>query len=238
MKDKTILIGGCSYSESHKPPNSIRPYDYSDWDDSKVWYPWTDMLDDDFGDGNNIINLARSSAGQSTIVSSLMKKLIELDFKVDLILVQWSSPARIFAEKESDILESIKGQGIDLLANKGIDVFTQEYYDELTNLGYDIAFNSFLQIYLFMNVLKSKKIKYKFFWGWSVSHTVSKYKFLFDLIYDENFILINEYGSMHGYANRHLGVENTNVSHLNNHPNTKSHLLFYNNIIKPMITKY
>lgn len=238
MKGKTILIGGCSYSESTKPKNLPRPFDYSHYDSTRVWYPWTDMLDDEFGDDNTVINVAKGSSGQSTIVSFLMKQLIELDFKVDLVIVQWSSIFRLFAEKESDLLESINQQGIELLSQKGTDVFTLDYYDKLKELGHDIELNSFLQIYLFMNILKTKKINYKFFWGWNQKTTISKYDSFIKEIYDENFILLDNYGSMHGYANTILGINNTNVSNINNHPNTKSHKLFYKDIIREIIKKY
>lgn len=236
MKGKTILIGGCSYSESNKEPNKPRPFDYSHYDSTTVWYPWTDMLDDEYGDDNNIINVARGSAGQSTIVSLVSKKLFELNFNVDLLLVQWSSPVRVFAEKESDLLESINQQGIDLLSHKGIDIFTDEYYIKLAKIGDDVIFNSLLQIYLFKSLLDLHDINYKFFWGWNQNIDYKKYKFVIDKIYDNKFIMMDKGGSMHEYANSIFGENNTKV--LDGHPNTKSHKLFYKDIIREIIKKY
>ena len=233
IENKTILIGGCSFSESQKK------YNHTSFDPKKNWYPWTDLMDDEFGKNNNIINLARGSAGQSTIVSLLTKKLLELNFNVDLVIVQWSSTHRLFGEKEEDLIENINHQGFELLSQKGIDVFTKEYYEKLTQLGYDISYNSLLQIYLFKNLLESKNIKYKFFWGWSQSDVkTDKYSNLIDDIYDDNFLRFKSldgtnHGGMHDYANQVLGEENTEVN--DGHPNSESHKVFYNDIIKPIL---
>ena len=233
MNNKTILIGGCSFSESQKKYNHIS------FDQNKNWYPWTDLLDDEFGKYNNIINLARGSAGQSTIVSLLTKKLFELDFKVDKVIVQWSSHYRMFGEKEENLLENIHSQGIELLSQKGIDVFTDEYYDKLNQLGYDIVFNSLLQIFLFQNLLKSKGIDYTFFWGWTENTIdLSQYSFLLSEIYDSNFLRYKSTsgkldGGMHDYANQVLGEENTEVE--DGHPNSEAHKVFYNHVIRPIL---
>lgn len=233
MENKTILIGGCSYSESQKK------YNHTSFDPNKDWIPWTDLMDDEFGKNNNIINVARGSAGQSTIVSLLTKKLLELNFNVDLVIVQWSSTHRLFAEKEEDLVEQINGQGLELLSQKGIDIFTKEYYEKLSELGYDISYNSLLQIYLFKNLLESKNLKYKFFWGWSqFGIKTDKYSNLIDNIYDDNFLRFKtldgtNHGGMQDYVNQIIGQENTKVE--DGHPNSESHKVFYNDIIKPIL---
>lgn len=232
MKNKTILIGGCSYSESQKQFNHIT------YHDNINWYPWTDLLDDEFGKTNTIINVARGSAGQSTITSLLMKELFEINFDVDLVLVQWSSLIRLFAEKEEDLLEEINNQGLELLSHKGIDVFTDEYLIRLKKMGFDVTFNSLIQIYLFQNLLESKNIKYKFFWGWNQNIDMKQYEFILEKIYNDNFILFNScnknlYGGMHDYANLILGEDNTEVDC--GHPNSKAHEVFYKDIIKPIL---
>ena len=233
MENKTILIGGCSYSESQKKFNNLI------FNPDKDWYPWTDLLDDEFGKENNIINLARGSAGQSTIVSFLTKKLLELDFKVDMVLVQWSSPHRIFAEKESDLIETINSQGIELLSQKGIDIFTKEYYEKIEKMGHDILYNSLLQIFLFKNLLDFKGIKYNFFWGWCDNKIdLSNQSFILDKIYDKNFLRYRtasgkEDGGMHDYANLVLGENNSQVE--DGHPNSEAHKVFYNHVIRPLL---
>jgi len=245
MKNKTILIGGCSYSESQKKfrlvKNEIMFHNNSEYDPKKNWYPWTDLLDDEFGKTNNIINLARGSAGQGYIVSQLTQKLFELDFKVDLLIVQWSNPARMFADKEADLIESVRLQGYEMLSSKGIDIFTKETKERLDKVGYDITFNSLNQIYLFQNLLKSKNIKYKFFWGWQQNINYDKYGYILNSIYDDDFMLFTkqgdnpklEGGGMHDYTNLILGENNTEVE--DGHPNSKAHKVFYKDIIKKII---
>lgn len=245
MENKTILIGGCSYSESQKKFRLIKNgemfHNHSKYDPNKYWYPWTDILDDDYGDTNNIINLAKGSAGQGYIVSQLTQKLFELDFKVDLVIVQWSNPSRMFVDKESDLIEAVRTQGYEMLSSKGIDIFTKETKERLDKVGYDITFNSLNQIYLFQNLLKSKNIKYKFFWGWQQNIDYDKYGYVLNNIYDDDFMLFTqppddpkrEGGGMHDYVNQILGKENTEVS--DGHPNSESHKIFYNDIIKNII---
>jgi len=247
MENKTILIGGCSYSESQKKfrfvKNETLFHNHAEYDPKKNWYPWTDMLDDEYGSTNTIINEAKGSSGQGMIVSKLTKKLFELDFKVDLVIAQWSNPSRMFTDKESDIVEAVRTQGLEMLSVKGIDIFTKESKERMDMVGYDITFNSLNQIYLFKNLLESKGIKYKFFWGWQQNINYEKYRFILDEIYSKDFMLFvpedenpkREGGGMHDYANMILGSNNTEVE--DGHPNTESHRIFYNDIIKNKILK-
>lgn len=245
MKDKKILIGGCSYSESQKKfrfvENEILFHNHEEYDSNKNWYPWTDLLDDEFGKDNSIINEAKGSAGQGMIVSKLTKKLLELDFNVDLVIVQWSSPIRIFTEKESDIVEAVRTQGLEMLSSKGIDIFTKETKERMEMVGYDITFNSLNQIYLFKTLLESKNIDYRFFWGWSMHEQVHPYELYNNYILNDKFLLFGpeddeKIGGMHDYANLILGSENTEVD--DGHPNSDAHKVFYNDIIKPFLLGY
>lgn len=248
MEDKTILIGGCSFSESMKGryfnvKNEEEFFKDSNFNSKKDWYPWTDLFHDEFGENNNIINVSKGSAGQSTIVSNLMQKLFELNFKVDKVIVQWSNTARIFAEKESDLIENLNSQGFELLANKGIDIFTKEYYEKIEKMGFDINFNSLTQILLFKNILKVKNIPYSFFWGWD-NCLDKKYNQITKEIYDDNFWLYthgtseNKHlsGGFLEYVNDALG-HNGEAEMEDGHPNSASHKLFYNEIIKPKIIR-
>lgn len=246
MENNTILIGGCSFSESMKGryfnvKNESEFYNDPSYNAEKDWYPWTDLLDDEYGEANNIVNVSRGSAGQSTIVSNLMKKLFELNFKVDKVIVQWSNTARIFAEKESDLIESLNSQGFELMANKGIDIFTKEYYEKIENLGFDVNFNSLTQILLFKNFLKSKNISYNFFWGWDNGFD-NNYNQILEEIYDDNFWRY-EHGTQENketdggfleYVNDELGHDGE-AEMSDGHPNSEAHKLFYNKIIKPKI---
>ena len=232
MAGKKILIGGCSFSESQK---HLHKYGFNEGRD---WIPWTDLLQDEFGNSNTIINTARGSSGQSNIVSLLSKKLLELDFDVDMVVVQWSNTSRLFTEKESDLIEKIQSQGYDLLSSKGIDIFTEESRNQIEKMGYDITFNSLLQIYLFKNLLESKNIDYRFFWGWSMHERICSYELYNKHILNDKFLLFGppddvKEGGMHDYANLVLGESNTEVE--DGHPNSAAHRVFYDDIIKPLL---
>ena len=242
MENKTILIGGCSFSEGMKKrysevTNEKEFYSDVNFNKEKDWYPWTDLLDDEYGKSNNIINVSQGSAGQLTISSNISQKLFELDFKVDKVIIQWSNLARTFSEKESDLIENINSQGFELLANKGIDIFTDELKDRIEKMGYDIKFNSLLQIYFLKNLLESKNINYKFFWGWD-NGLDGEYENIKKEIYNEHFWLYDYEGSREGgfleYVKKELGGKE-NAEMEDGHPNSESHKLFYNNIIKPEI---
>lgn len=219
---KTILIGGCSFSQTQNWPEEKNP----------IWIPWTDLLVREYGNTYNIVNLAKSSFGQSKIVESILGELIERNFNVDYVLIQWSAVGRAYATNQKDLdLDFITNQHEYILDTDKLGWTT----DVLNQIDYSFYINSLNQIYLLKTLLKEKNIPFKMFWGWQqITDTVERVSRLLDLIYDNDFWRWETHGGMREYIVSKLG-EKDGRGGVGLHPTTKGQAYFYNTIIKKFI---
>lgn len=219
---KTILIGGCSFSQTQNWPEEKNP----------IWIPWTDLLVREYGNTYNIVNLAKSSFGQSKIVESILGELIERNFNVDYVLIQWSAVGRAYATNQKDLdLDFITNQHEYILDTDKLGWTT----DVLNQIDYSFYINSLNQIYLLKTLLKEKNIPFKMFWGWQqITDTMERVSRLLDLIYDNDFWRWETHGGMREYIVSKLG-EKDGRGGVGLHPTTKGQAYFYNTIIKKFI---
>jgi len=222
MKNKTILIGGCSFSQTQNWPEDKNP----------MWIPWTDLLKREHGNTNHIVNLAKSSFGQSKIVESILGELIERNFNVDGVIIQWSAVGRAYATNQKDLdLDLITNQHEYILDTDKLGWTT----DVFNQIDYSFYINSLNQIYLLKTLLKEKNIPFKMFWGWQqITDTMEETSPLLDLIYDNDFWRWETHGGMREYIISKLG-EKDGTGGVGLHPTTKGQTYFYNTIIKKFI---
>jgi hypothetical protein len=216
---KKILIGGCSFSQTQNWPEEKNP----------PWIPWTDLLQREYGNTHEIVNLAKSSFGQSKIVESILGELVQRDFNVDCVLIQWSAVGRGYAVNQKDLdLGFITSQHEYILESKMFGKTT----DVLNVIDYSFYINSLNQIYLLKTLLKEKNIPFKMFWGWQqINDTIRGISPLLNLIYDEDFWRWETHGGMREYITSKLGAKD-GVGGTELHPTTKGQTYFYNTIIK------
>lgn len=231
---KRVLIGGCSFSE------------YSGFPDEKhspQWISWTDLFLRDFGNTFNVINRAKASYGQSKIVESLVHELIQYNFEVDYVIVQWSAVGRSYSLNETDFFEKITSRN-----EISFSPYMHEYMinndkegwvtDMVNTIETSFYIASLTQILLLKNLLDYKKIKYKMLWGWGqITPEIEKSVYwLLQSIYDDNFW---RYGKNHGGMSEiimdNIGKTEGFISEWNIHPSTKGQEFFYNAIIKNII---
>lgn len=221
--NKTILIGGCSFSQTQNWPKVIK---------SDGWIPWTDLFKREYGSFYNIVNTAKSSFGQSKIVESILKELIARNFNVDFVIIQWSAVGRAYAVNHKDLdLDFITNQHEYVLGTDKLGWTT----DALNQIDYSFYINSLNQIYLLKTLLKEKNIPFKMFWGWQqITDTIEGITPLLDLIYDDDFWRWETHGGMREYIVSKLGEED-GCGGPGLHPTTNGQKYFYNTIIKNFI---
>lgn len=232
---KKLLIGGCSFSQQ------------TNGTENPFWKSWTDFLSEDYDKQLKIINTAESSFGQSLIIKSLMEQLIELDFKVDMVIVQWSAVARGYSTNQDDFVKRIMNQGDFKFAAyqeeyvNGYKGVTYEYEgwvtDNLNVIDLEYYTSSIDKIILFKYLLETHNIPYVMFWGWEqiTPEIYQKKKKWLDIMYNENFWTFGKHGGMLEWIVDKIGKENAYVSPNDFHPSTQGHELFYNQIIKDII---
>lgn len=228
---KNILIGGCSFSCSQK--GMVEP----------LWTPWTDILYDNYNEKVNIINTSHTSLGQSKITEKILNELINYDYDVDFVIIQWSAIGRSYSTSINEFYERILiEKQIGLLPYLEEYMLNSETRDWVTNkfniIDKSFYLHSLSQIYLIKSLLDSKKIPYMMFWGWEQinSEIKNEYVKIFDYLYDENFWLHNENGGMVEFCQDNL--MDTQITIPNDfHPTTESHIFFYEQIIKPKVTR-
>lgn len=224
---KTLLIGGCSFSQYNIDP----------------WISWTNLLRNEYKDQINIINRAQSSFGQSLIIQSLMDELIERDFKVDYVIIQWSAVGRAYSTNQIDFVDKIMSQGEQYFApcaeeyvinKKGYEGWVTDINNQIDE---DFYTSSIDKMILFKYLLESKNIPYTMFWGWEQlsPEFYQKKKKWIDILYDQNFWRFNGQGGMLEWIVDKLGEKNSYAAPDDFHPSTQGHELFYNHIIKDIL---
>lgn len=232
---KTILIGGCSFSQYQGPPDeNYKP----------KWKPWTDLLMEEFEEKFKIINRAQSSFGQGMIAQTIIEELIRYDFKVDYVVVQWSAVGRSYGMNKKDFIDRVVQNGELQFAPHLEEYVTGKSAGEVT--GYNPLMDiinetsshfysaSLIKMLMLKSLLEHKNIPYTMFWGWQQITPEIAYenKKLIDLIYDDNFWRFNEHGGMNEYIVSHLGKEIGLVGGGDFHPSTAGQKFFYDNIVK------
>lgn len=225
---KKVLIGGCSFSQHNG---------------GQGWTSWTDFLRDNHQDQIQVINRAQGSFGQSLIIKSLMDELIERDFQVDYVIVQWSAVARAYSTNQRDFFDRIMIQGEHYFAPYEEEYISNRtgyegWVTDITNqIDLEYYTNSIDKIILFKYLLDSKNIPYTMFWGWEqiTPEIYQKKKKWLDIMYDKNFWRFGEQGGMLEWIVDKLGEKESYAAPDDFHPSTKGHELFYNHIIKDIL---
>jgi hypothetical protein len=232
---KTMLIGGCSFSQTQKSQNT-------------GWIPWSDLVENEYGNEFKIINCAKSSFGQSKIVESVINELIANNFEIDYAIIQWSAIGRSYANNESNFISKLIQQNellfspyqheyINRLSGEELPYYQNWGIPTITNTISSAMYKSSLtQIFLLKTLLNFKKIPYKMFWGWEqiTSEIENENKKILDLIYDTNFWLYGQQGGMSEYIIDNIGFD-IGIIPNDFHPSNKGHEFFYNEVIKNII---
>lgn len=155
MQQFRILITGCSFSAGVKDN----------------WYAWSCLVEDylveQLGRENiQFINLAQSSAGQTTISNNVIDYILNND--VDLVLVQWSAFSRVFGKNDEEALLNMVNHFTNAKDKSNLNLFGTEYssgtfFDTLSD---DMIRNSLTKIMLVQLLLQKKNIDYKMWFGW------------------------------------------------------------------------
>jgi hypothetical protein len=226
---KKLLIGGCSFSCSQK--------DIKD----PLWIPWTDMLSYDYDKYIKIINTSESSFSQTNITEKILHQLLENDFDVDCVIIQWSAIGRSYATSINEFYKRVfEDDRLEFLPYLNEYMLFSDKRDWVTNkiniIDDSFYLHSLSQMIMIKLILDSKQIPYMMFWGWEqitkkIKEDNSK---LFEKLYDQNFWRYRDNGGMLEYCTLLLNKKNVVIKN-DFHPTTKSHKLFYENIIKPKI---
>lgn len=225
---KKVLVGGCSFSQHNG---------------HQGWTAWTDFFKKEYQDQIELINVAQGSFGQALIIKTLMDELIDRDFEVDYVFVQWSAVGRAYSTNQRDFFDRIMRQGEEYFApyEEEYVINTTGYEGWVTDITNKIDeeyyVNSIDKIILFKYLLESKNIPYTMFWGWEqiTPELYQKKKKWLDIMYDENFWRFNQNGGMLEWIVDKIGKENGYAAPDDFHPSTQGHELFYNEIIKDII---
>lgn len=231
-----ILIGGCSFTQS-------RVDERKEWLDSdRSWKPYSDLLLEEYGNIHEITNVGKCSSGNGVISDRIINELFKSNFSYNLVIVQWSAVLRGFAFDEKHFVGRVGGLGMqELWPHIEEYVFENKLpYQEVTN-EINIIENKFYLhtlfiIYSLQKVLESNNIKYFMFWGWEQINDVlyQDYKNVFDKIYNDSFWRFNNNGGLNEYAISLIGKNDALIPN-DFHPTSKSHKLFYENIINPYL---
>lgn len=226
-----ILIGGCSFSEACV---------------SNKWKSWTELLANDVNNKHEIINVAQSSFGQGKIAEKILERLSspQVNFDVDMVIVQWSGVGRGYAMNEEEFIKRIFKQRESSFAPYMQEYLTDGHLNEhavstAANIVSKSLYKSSLTHMVYVKkLLQYYKIPHLMFWGWQqITEEIHKdNKNLLDLLYDDTFIRFGDHGGMSEYIISHLG-EKDGIMPNDFHPSTAGQTLFYQNIIKPIIEK-
>jgi len=226
---KKIIIGGCSFSESQIGNES-------------EWVPWSDLFYKNYSKKFDIINVAKSSFGQSLIVESITNELIKNNFDVDYVIIQWSAVSRSYFLNENEIVKSIIQD--DETAQFASNLHEYSMFEKnkrgatdiMHQVDYSFYKTSLTKIFLLKSLLDLKKIPYTMFWGWEQinSEIEKEFKSLINLIYDENFWRFKKHGGMSELILNTMS-ERIGLADDDNHPSSIGQKFFYDEIIKNII---
>ncbi len=230
---KKVLIGGCSFSQyCGFPTKNTKP----------IWTSWTDFFLRDYGSIFNITNCAQSSFGQSRIVETITDELIQNNFNIDYVIIQWSAVGRAYSTTDKDFFEKMVTQSElsfsphiqEYIINNDKEGWSTNLINQISTSFYKTSLH---QIFLMKSLLESKNIRYKMFWGWEqiTPQIESETKQLLNLIYDETFWKVKNHGGMSEWILSNMSEEEGFVGGGDFHPSTKGQEFFYNTIIKDTI---
>ena len=214
MKNKNILISGCSFSASQKNKKRFG------------WIPYSDLLSNDF----NVINLSKESRGNGYIVDSIVNYIENID-KPDYIIVQLSAFTRLIDNMEDRYNSGFVGGLYEHLYNK--DYLDIESWNKFDN---QIYLHNFVKIKMLIEYLKNTKIPHMIFFGWNQVSNNSEWETKFENIIKDNtnFWRFNKLGGLLEFGIDAYG-DNAKVNKEDFHPTSEVHLDFYKKIIKPRI---
>ena len=230
---KTILIGGCSFSQ--------KMYHNAEQKLDVPWESWTDMLEEQHGQ-IKLHNTAKSSYSNQQIAKVVTEKLINIDFKVDHVFVQWSAIGRGYSQNEQHFFEKVVQQGEWKFAPYIEQYIHPEEMDgfctSLTNQVSDEYYSySLTQMILLKSFLEIHNIPYTFWWGWEqIDATIeSKFPNLISKAYDGNWWMPKQHYSMGSLIEDKFGEDGFLPEDM--HPNTQGQKYFYDNVINPIVNE-
>jgi hypothetical protein len=233
MKHTKIFVNGCSFSQSQGISHK-----------NTLWKPWTDFLVEE--NQISVVNCAQSSQGQGRIVDSTINGIINQIVPIDYVIIQWSAVGRGMVSNQSDYINHLLKSGQPELLPFEDEYFNKDLpLDVVTDFANQIDYfyykNTLTKIISLKSYLENNNIPYLFFWGWQqitdeMTNSSKELKKLLNVAYDGNWWLYGNHGGLSEYAIDMLGEDNAIIPN-DFHPTTKSHELFYHNIIQPIVVQ-
>ena len=233
---KKILMSGCSFTQS-------RINEPKEWKSSnRAWIPYSDMMVVQYPE-LNITNKGLDSASNGMIHNSIINELIQNDFNYDFVIVQWSAVMRAHIKTVDGMLDSIPTGTFnpvtfmhEYVSKNNMDLGTVTSVFNIIDKQYYLY--TLILIYSLQSILEKNNIPYFMFWGWEqiTPEVENHYDKILKLIYNENFWVFEKNGGMNEYCVDILGKRDALVID-DLHPTTKSHELFLNDILAPILNK-
>jgi len=227
-KEKNILAAGCSFTAQ---PES-----------------WIDLAEDP---NENIIlrTIARPSYSNSRIAETILQTIVGLQELYDLVIIQWSAVGRAYAVNENDFIQQLAfshdSEMVNMLLRPDDYILSEKdryninlwgVTDSTHVISNHLYKSSLTQMVMCKYALDQLKVNYVMYWGWAqINDDLYKsYKTYIDILYSKNFITYQGHGGMSEYAQDKLGKDKALIPK-DFHPSREAHLIWYNEILKPLI---